>query len=243
MTTPSKGFLLVASKEYRYYAWACNLADGIKDFYPEAQICIVTEERFADERLKVADDVIWCDDNYRAKLWGMARTPYDLTFYIDADMEVINYGIEEVFDELGDADMMFTGLPEDRYYIFNDDPFPGGRFELCGACCLYRKTDKVIGFMHDWYHLYQEHAIKRSWWPTNEQGEPDYENYPERLRKWDQFSLFWLTQHEPRYADLKVEIFENDLRWNYWAILDRVRTPMPENTVLLHLSCAADKNV
>lgn len=242
MTTQSKGYLLVASNHYRYYAWACNLAEGIKDFYPEAKVCLVTEQRFLDGREAIADDLILCDDHYRAKLWGMARTPYDLTFYIDADMEIVGEGIEDVFDELGDNDMMFTGLPEDRWYIFNDEPFKGGQFKLCGAVCLYRKTDKVIQFMHDWYNLYDAHSNYR-WWPEDVNGAPDYHNYPERLRKWDQFSLFWLTDREPKYSDLKVEIFENDLRWNYWALLDRVRTPMPEDVVLLHLSCQADTTI
>ena len=246
MTTQSKGFVLVASREYRYYAWACNLAEGIKDYYPEAKICIVTEEQFADERLEVADDVIWCDNNYRAKLWGMAQTPYDLTFYCDVDMEIVGPGIENVFDRLGDNDLMFAALHKEHYYVFNDDPFPGGRMELCGAVCVYRKTERTIKFLNDWYELYQKHAVEQSWWPTNEEGYPDYENFPERLRKWDQFSLMWLTQKTPENDDLKITSFgsvEEDLRWNYWSLLDRVKDPMPEGTVLLHLSCMADKAV
>ena len=171
----------------------------------------------------------------------MAQTPFDRTFYIDADMEIIGEGIEEVFDLLGDNDMMFTGLPDDRWYIFNDEPFKSGAFKYCGAVCLYRKTEKTMKFMNDWFKLYKSHYHGK-WWPTDENGDPDYDNYPKRLQIWDQFSLFWLTERTEEYKDLKIEIFENDLRWNYWAPLDRTITPMPEDTVLLHLSCMANKD-
>lgn len=243
MPTRNDGYLIVASKKYSFYAFACNLAEGIKEYYPEAQICLVTEERFCEDgrAAEVADHLIYCDDHYRAKLWGMAQTPFDRTFYIDADMEIIGEGIEEVFDLLGDNDMMFTGLPDDRWYIFNDEPFKGGAFKYCGAVCLYRKTEKTIKFMNDWFELYKSHYHGK-WWPTDENGNPDYDNYPKRLKIWDQFSLFWLTERTEEYKDLKIEIFENDLRWNYWAPLDPNITPMPEDTVLLHLSCMANKD-
>lgn len=241
MPTKNDGYLIVASKKYTFYAWAINLAEGIKDFYPEAQICLVTEERFLDGREKIADHIVFCDDNVRAKLWGMSQTPFDRTFYIDADCEILHEDIANVFDELGDNDMMFTGLPEDRWYIFNDDPFPGGTFKLCGGVCLYRKTDRVIKFMKDWYDLYNLHRVGK-WWPEDENGNPDYINFPQRLQQWDQFSLMWLTAHTDEFSDLKVEIFEDDLRWNYWAILCQVRHPMADNTVVYHLSCAADRD-
>ena len=242
MSQPTKGYLLVASNDPIYYSWACNLMGGIKDYYPEAQICLVTEERFIDSRADDADHIIFCDGHYRAKLWGMSQTPFDITFYIDADMEIIGPGIENVFDELGDNDMMFTGLPRDRWYVFMDTEFPGGTFTLCGAVCLYRKTDRTIAFMKDWYEYYVEQYARR-WWPLNSKGEFDYELYPDRLRGWDQFTLFYLLDVDDRYKDLKVAIFEEDLRWNYWSTLDRTRNPMPEGTVLYHMSSTATRNI
>lgn len=237
----TKGYVVVASKEYRFYAWGLNLIESIKDFYPEAKCCLVTEERFLDGRESIADDLLLCDNHHRAKLWGMANSPYDLTFYIDADCEVIHEDIAKVFDELGDKDMMFTGLPKDRWYIFKDTEFPGGTFTLCGAVCLYDSSNPLVReFMNDWYEYY----IKQDsgeWWPTNERGEFDYKMYPESLKPWDQFSLWWLTNKEDKYKDLKVGIFENDLRWNYWALLDRNRQPMTDDIVVFHLSCQASK--
>lgn len=238
----NNGYLLVASNHYRYYAWAMNLAESIKDYYPEAQICLVTEERFLDGREEVADHLIFCDNHYRAKLWGMANSPFDNTFYIDVDMEIIGEGIETVFDELGDNDMMFTGLPKDRWYVFKDTQFPGGTFTLCGGVCLYNSKPLVKEFMQEWYNYYVEQYACR-WWPKKEDGTFDTDLYPHHLRIWDQFTLWWLTNKEEKYADLKIEVFENDLKWNYWALLDRTRTPMPPDTVLYHRSFTADKKV
>ena len=70
----------------------------------------------------------------------------------------------------------------------------------------------------------------------------DRENYPRNLKIWDQFTLWWLTEKEEKYKDLKISIFEDNYRWNYWSLLARRQIP-PENTVLLHKSSAADRKV
>jgi hypothetical protein len=231
----TKGYLIVASRDEIYYSWATKLLGDIKDFYPEAKVCLVTEERFLDSRADEADEILICDDNYRAKMWGMANTPWDITFYMDADMECMHEDISKVFDELDDNDMMFTGLPVDRWYIFGPTEFPGGTFTLCGAVCLYRKTPIVIEFMQDWYEYYNKQR-DGSWWP-------DEKLYPKHLSVWDQFTLWWLTNKEEKYKDLKIEIFEDDLKWNYWSLLDRKKQPLKEDVVLLHLSCQASRKI
>ena len=240
--TQNNGYLIVASKKYTFYAWAINLCEGIKDYYPEAQICLVTEERFLDGRERIADHLILCDDHYRAKLWGMSQSPFDKTFYIDADVEVVGEGIETVFDELGDADMMFTGLPEEMWDIFMDTEFPGGTFKLCGACCLYDSSNpKVMQFMRDWYEYFVRQYDK-TWWPPKEDGSFDTNLYPHHLAQWDQFTLWWLTEKEPKYSDMKVEIFKESIRWNYWSILDREKFPLTDDIVLYHVSCEGDRD-
>ena len=238
----NNGYLIVASKEYVYYPWAINLAEQIKDYYSEAKICLVTEERFLDDRAKIADHIIYCDNFVRAKLWGMSKTPFDNTFYIDADSECLHEDIANVFDELGDNDMVFTELREECYHFFKDIYFPGGKFTLCGGVCLYNsKSPMVKHFMQDWYHLYIKQT-NGQWWPTDESGEFDKETYPYHLRHWDQFGLWWLTEKEEKYRDLKVKIFEDNYRWNYWSLLHREK-PMPENTVIYHKSYTGDRSI
>ncbi len=237
----TKGYLVVASTRYQFYKFAINLVESIKDYNPEAKVCLVTEERFLDGREKIADDLLLCGSGVREKLWGMANTPYDLTFYIDADAEVMHEDIAKVWDEIGDNDMVFTGLPEDRWYIFKDTEFPGGTFTLCGAVCLYDSSNPlVIEFMNDWYEYYNK-QIAKTWWPLNEHGQFDTHLYPEELGCWDQFTLWWLTEKVDKYQELKVGIFEDDLKWNYWALLDRVKHPMADDVVIHHLSCQANK--
>lgn len=235
MKKPNNGYLVVASRQILYYNWAIQLLESVKDFYPEAQVCLVTEEKFLDGRESVADHLIFCDDHVRAKLWGMAQTPFDTTFYMDADMDCIHEDIAKVFDELGDSDLAFAGLPKNRWDIFKDTEFPGGTFKLCGGVCLYRSSDPlVMEFMNDWYEYYKKQEAG-DWWPLNENNEFDKENYPYHLRIWDQFTLWWLTEKEKKYSSLKVKIFDDDLKWNYWALWNR-RFPMPDDTVLVHYS-------
>ena len=129
----SKGFIIVASKNRNFYLYAINLAESIRDYYEDCKICLVTEERFIDARGEdVADDIIFCDDHYRAKLWGMAKSPYDITMYIDADMEVEHEDIVNVWDELKDHDMVFTALTDDRSYIYAERDFdtPEGKAKV-----------------------------------------------------------------------------------------------------------------
>ena len=99
MTEPTKGFVIVASKKHNFYLYALYLCESISDYYEDAKICLVTEERFLDGREEVADDVVLCDDHYRAKIYGMAKSPYDITMFIDADMEVQHEDIVTVWDE------------------------------------------------------------------------------------------------------------------------------------------------
>ena len=88
MTEPSKGYLVVASRTKFFYNSACNLIESVRDFYPDAKFCLVTEEHLLDDYGRsIAEDIILCDNHKRAKIRGMAQSPYDLSFYIDADTE------------------------------------------------------------------------------------------------------------------------------------------------------------
>jgi len=220
----SEGYVVVASTKKLFYDMAINLIDSIKDFHPEAQCALFTEERFLDGKEKIVDHLGFIEDHTRSKLKGMAMSPYDKTFYIDADCEVEHEDIAKVFDELGDNDLVFTGLPEDRHYCYAEVFFEGARkpdgkpggFELCGGVCLYDMTNPLVReFMKDWHELTVEQYAGR-WWPKNADGTEDLHNYPQSFKRWDQFSLWWLVNKTPKYKDLKVSIFEDDARWNYF---------------------------
>jgi hypothetical protein len=234
----SKGFVVVASNKKFFYLSAINLIESIKYFYPEAHVTLYTQEEFLDGQEECADNVEFIQEHTRAKLDGMARSPYDQTFYIDADCEVEHEDIATVFDHLGDNDLVFTGLPADRHYCYAEVFFPGatkedgtpGGFELCGGVCLYNMANPLVKeFMRDWYDL----TVKQysgEWWPRKADGSEDLENYPASFKRWDQFSLWWLVNREPKYKDLKVAIFEDDARWNFF---NGYRYPHNEKPVVI----------
>jgi len=251
MSEPTKGFVIVASTKKFFYLSAINLIESIKDYYPEAKCCLVTEEHFLDDRgRRVADDILFCDNHTRAKLWGMARSPYDLTFYIDADTECEHEDIATIFDKFDGHDVMFTGLVDKaRHYCYAEVFFDGARkpdgtpggFELCGGVCLYDMRNPLVQeFMHDWYDLTVEQYARR-WWPTKEDGTEDLENYPASFKRWDQFSLWWLTNREPKYKDLKVGILDDDARWNYYSKYKDHLKHNREPVVIRHFSSAGAK--
>ena len=238
MQSPTKGFLVVASKKPNFYKYAINLIDSIRDFYEDAKVCLVTEERFLESRGKeLADDILFCDDHYRAKLWGMAKSPYDITMYVDADMECEHEDVKKVWEELGDHDLVFSALTEDRSYVYSEWYFdtPEGRtaFSLCGGVCLYDMRKPIVKeFMQDWWDLTRR-QMNGQWWPKG---------YSESLKSWDQFSLWWLTEREEKYKDLNVGIFKDDLRWNYYNALNWAQTRPEGDIIFRHYSAGLDKN-
>tara|TARA_R110002153_G_scaffold101711_9_gene237954 strand:- start:4236 stop:4976 length:741 start_codon:yes stop_codon:yes gene_type:complete len=241
MTEPTKGYLVVASRTKFFYVSACNLIESILDFDPDAKVCLVTEERFLDDRgRKISDQIVYCDDHKRAKLFGMAKSPYDITFYIDADCEVEHEDITTIFDLLDGNDLSFTGLPEERSYCYAELHFPGGKFELCGGVCLYDMRNPLVReFMQEWYDLTVA-QYGGTWWPTKEDGVTwDEDLYPRSLARWDQFSLWWLVNKEPKYKELNVGILDDDARWNWFTKYRKPHNKKP--IVIRHYSSAAAK--
>ena len=80
---PSKGYLVVASRKPNFYSLAINCIESIKDYYPDAKCCLVTEEKFLDGREDIADDLTW-----------KSRQNFTLRHF----MERINIYNEEEFD-------------------------------------------------------------------------------------------------------------------------------------------------
>jgi hypothetical protein len=238
MAEKSKGFVIVASKKRNFYVYAINLIESIRDFYEDANIALVTEEKFVDSRAHdLADHIIHCDDHYRAKLWGMTQSPYDLTMYIDADMECEHEDIAKVFDEIKDHDVVFSALTRERDYIYAERDFdtPEGpaEFDLCGGVCLYDMTKPIVkNFIDDWWELTRR-QMDDEWWP---------EGYADSLKSWDQFSLWWLVNKEDKYKDLKVGIFEDDMRWNYYNAWNWAKTRPEGEVILRHYSCGLNKD-
>jgi hypothetical protein len=239
MTEKSKGFVLVASNKPNFYKYAVNLAESILDFYPEARITLFCEPWMVEEQDKdIFENIFECNNHYRAKLYGIANSPYDITCYLDTDMEVEHEDISTIFDELKGADVMFSELTDDRSYVYAEREFdtPEGRakFTLCGGIALYDMTKPIVReFMQDWWELTRK-QMDGEWWPKG---------YSDSLKSWDQFSLWWLTEKESKYKDLDLRIIDDDLRWNYYNALNWARGPWPKGPIVIrHYSCGLDKD-
>lgn len=217
----NNGVVLVATVFKKYYDSACLLADSIKQYHPNCKVTLFTEEEFVNPNSEIFDSVITDlpntpDDERlsvkcRAKMWGMANTPYDVTLYLDCDMMVIDKEFSTVFDKIKDNDMLFTRITADREYAYHDRKFGGGEFTIHGGLCLYKKTAK--SFMMDWYEKFKKQRLGY-WWPNN------VNHFPLKLQQWDQFSLWWMINKESdKYKYLKYDFFDEDDRWNaVWTL-------------------------
>ena len=228
----NNGYLVVASRKESFYRLAINCLESLKDYYPDAKCCLVTEERFLDGRESIADDIIFCGNHYREKLWGMSQSPYDTTMYIDADCEVVHKDIATVFDELNGNDMIFHTLPikaKPLYaiYDFTCDDKPEN-FTYCGGVCLYTNKE----FMEDWYDLYLK-QVNRTWKPNIQPWD--------KLYKFDQTTLWWLLNKEPKYNNIKVGNFADNLRWNYYHGYEQLKLFPKQEVIIKHYSHAAPK--
>ena len=228
---PTKGFLIVATKRKQFLIGADNLKESILDHYPEAKITLFTEQHFIDDPecqkyFRDFDQVLpTLSNTNREKMWGMANSPYDLTFYMDADVEIISEDISSVFDHLEDGkyDMAYVNLTKEGAKHFAewewgpnlyDDGWKGVPDHLahCGGVALYDTRNPLINeFMMDWYNLYLLQRIGK-WNPK------EFHNINvERFRYWDQLTLWWLIYHSPKYKSLKWKFFDDNYRWNYFT--------------------------
>ena len=238
-TQPSKGFLAVASRRKNFYYSAINLLEGIKDYYPEAQTCLVCDEWMHDREPDI-DHIIFTEkqDDYRAKMWGMWKSPFDITLYMDADMECVHEDISTVFDMMGDHDLMFQELTKERDPVFKNRHFPKGSFQYNGGVCMFNSgKPHVRDFMHRWWELFTEQYNDR-WWPAGPDGGWDDVGYGKRteMKHWDQFTLWYLLNEESKWSDIDVGVFEDDLRWNYFTHFKRFGLIPNKEPVILHYS-------
>ena len=229
--TLSKGYVIVATKKVSFLIGAQNLAESIIDHNEAARITLFTEQAFLDDpemgkHLTSYENVLPTPgDTIREKMYGMANSPYDLTFYIDADCEIVSDDIANVFDYLDDgSDMVYVNLTRQGAKHFAewewgpnilDNGYTEGapdHLTHCGGVALYRSSNPLVReFMSDWYTLYAMQA-RGDWNP------PEYASIKVgNFRQWDQLTLWWLIYHSPKYKSLKWKFFEDNYRWNYFS--------------------------
>jgi hypothetical protein len=209
------GFVYIASISEAYYNAAVKSAISLKDNFPEANITLFTHEIFLkEEDKKFFDNIVTgIPVHIRAKMWGMARTPYQKTLYVDADTEIRSERITEVFDILkDDKDILFTKIinhvSADKVIDKNNN------LEYHGGIILYNNNPLTIELMNEWYELYLIQRNIKNW------NESIFKNYNKKMQPWDQFTIWYLLQQE-KYKNIKHDFFpKGGHEFNYIYLLE-----------------------
>jgi len=188
------GFLYVATYDYKFYRAALYSIESLKDYYPDAKVCLFTHDEWVNNRTKSLCDYIVTESvprHDRAKLWALDKTPFDVTTYMDSDTEVVHEDIKNIFDEITDKDMAFG--PIFPYAVKTTD-FPAGKFTLHCGLFLYKNNKNTRSLMWDWWLSFLRFNDQKEW--------PFDENfYPFEIAKWDTFGLWWLL-NKTYYKDI-----------------------------------------
>lgn len=207
------GYLYVASVSDAYYKAAVRSAISLRDHHPNAKITLFTHKAFLNYNdNKYFDQVITgIPIHVRAKMWGIARSPYDNTLYIDCDTEIRSEKIKDVFDIL-DRDIMFTKIvphvSKDRVVDANNN------LEYHGGIVLYNNRPLTVDLLHDWYYTYFEQIRIEDW------SKSQFAEYNPRMKPWDQFTM-WYLLHQEKYKDIKHGFFpDGGHQYNFINLLE-----------------------
>lgn len=213
------GYVYVASLSGAYYKAAVDSAISLRDHYPEANITLFTHEKILkDSDRKIFNRVFTgIPAHSRAKMWGMSRSPYSKTLYLDCDTEIRSENIKNVFDILEDRDIMFTKIiphvSKDRKIDSSNE------LEYHGGVILYNSEKLTLELINDWYSLYAEQR-------TSDWKNSRFSAYHPGMQRWDQFTIWYLLQQE-KYKSIKHSLFPNGgHEYNYIYLLEDNK---PEN--------------
>lgn len=218
--TENRGFLYVATANHIFYRSALYSIESLKEYWPEAKVCLFTHEEWVDNRARKLCDIIITENvpnHLRAKLWALDKTPFDTTVYMDCDTEVMHDDICYIFDEIEsyDVDMAFTEILN---YGVKTSAFPAGRMKLHCGLFLYKTNERTLSLMRDWWDSFIRFYDNNEW-PFDEEW------YPRDLQKWDTFGMWWLM-NETHHKD-KISYRMIDQRWNFLHTYKLEETNLP----------------
>ena len=214
-----EGFIYIASLSSAYYRAAVHGAQSLKDYYPKAKITLFTHETFVQDidRQFFDNIVTGIPVHKRAKMWGMARSPYKKTLYMDCDTEIRSERIKEVFDILGKNDIMFTKIID---HVSADKMIDkDNNLEYHGGIILYNNKKLTLQLMQDWYDLYAEQAIIKNW------NTSKFKQFSNKMQPWDQFTVWYLLFKDLKYKKIKHDFFPNGgTEFNFISLLETSAT-------------------
>lgn len=199
------GFIYVASCSKLYYELALISCETLREYYPDADVTLFTHKNFLDDRCKIFDTVITdIPIHARAKMWCMARTPYEKTLYNDCDSIIRHKDIKKIHDFLDDCDMFFGS--QLYYTVVNYkwayvDKKRTREAIYHGSLCGYHKTKDNIEFMQTWFDEYVK-QVSTPW--------PYEKNHFQEWQQFDMFTLWRMTSGDfsefDRFKNLNIKI-------------------------------------
>jgi hypothetical protein len=229
------GFLYVASQSSAYYKAAVHSAISLRDNYPEANITLFTHEVLLQESDRKYFDKIetGIPIHKRAKMYAMARTPYENTLYLDADTEIRSENIKKVFDILGKNDIMFTRIipkvSKDTVIDRNNN------LEYHGGVILYNSKKLTLQLMQDWYETY---LIQ----DTCQWDQSPFAKYNPRMKPWDQFTIWYLLNADPKYKKVKHAMFPSGGHsYNFINLLENYEEFNEVEQIVYHYTIPRDR--
>ena len=227
----NKGYLLVATLSKPFYDAGIMAIQSLKDEVPDAKVAFFTHaDWIQDEHRHLIDHLITpVPVHCRTKLWALPKTPFDVTCYLDVDSFVISPEIEEVWDLLGDHDVVMSenrpynakvvyfthddqvgpGIPgeelnhydEKHMQLFRDGKAHKFRWH-CGMF-VWKKNERTQRLWHEWMKWYRRHTVDKNTSP-----------FPSGLSYWDTFA-FWRALYENPDMDVKIGRLKNDAKYNF----------------------------
>ncbi len=217
----NKGYLVVASKNIHYLTSTQLLADSLKE-YSNYPITLITHDQWIDNPGNhVFDNIIGgAPFDIRAKLWGLTKTPYDLTCYLDADMVCLNKKADQIFDSIVDNDIVFSKIrPYCAAKMWWDIK---NEYRPHGGVFVWNNNDRMKIFMQQWWDNWM--------WKKKNKWHSRWDNKYSKIsvRGWDQFPLHLMMfdNQDPWYrGDIKWNWFFNtngtdDAKWNFCSAYD-----------------------
>jgi len=206
----NSGYIYVASLNALYYELAILSAQSLKDLHPQAHVTLFTHDGFVDDRaVELFDNIITnIPVHRRAKMWCMARTPYDMTFYNDCDSMIVHPDISKVFNDITDKihmtkNLIYTVSRESLAYI---DKQKTKTPYFHGAVAWYKKTDANVEFINEWWQAYVKQLVNP--WPHGDWADEIWKGF-------DMFTLWsMLSGLDPKYSKFKDRVIEGDRRFN-----------------------------
>jgi|TARA_R110000851_G_scaffold102985_1_gene219768 hypothetical protein len=222
-----KGFVIVASMHSFYKNSALTLIDSLDEYYPDCKIFVVTHKEWADEfkHLDQVVDVVSDDmpNSVRAKLWALRHSPFEKSCYLDADMEICDEQISDVWDLLDDDhDVAFgvinppngnsTAIYNPEYEARIRDNNVEKHLRYHGGFFVWNNTEAANKAMWMWWDQYVAINCNKDWWETTG-NELDIA----RINiAWDQFTWWWIMKYD--IPELKMQEIGDEahetFKWN-----------------------------